>query len=247
MIKINYNEEFLDFIITNIKRSGFIYGNIKNQSCEIYIKKREDKIIALTTLYNKQFLSFLFSEDIKDQEVDTVLSFSSKLSHIGGTIIGDYKKYIEKYFYLPNNYQNEVATITNYKKQEDNNIDVVILDESYINKYVKAINKIEEFDNTTIDIMKKRFQDSCIVAVIKDDKIISSATLTSISDKTGVIISVFTDEDYKRQGFASACVQKLLDMYAKDRTLFIFFSNPHAKKLYLAQGFKVNDRLIMFK
>ncbi len=248
MIKVDQTniEQTKQFVINNLKRSGFIYGNLTHPEATSYIDIKDDKIVAMTNSLSGKYVTYLFPKNTNEQVIRETIEYMQNKPHIGGTVTGDYYDIFNEYYSLPNNALNEVASLSaestkfsakhaRYATNED------------VESYTSAINTIEEFSVTrTNESIKEMFSRSKTVLIKKDDKVISGATLSSISDKTAVVTGVFTVKGEEGKGYARDCMSKLLKDYAEGRTILIFFSNPIAKKLYLSLGFEVDDTLIMY-
>ncbi len=234
------------FIIDNLKRSGFIYGNLNEPTSENYIYERNGTILAMTNVIRNQYCTYLFPENTDLQVVEEVIQFMSKVKHQGGTVTGDYYDTISKYYNVPSNAINEVASLqvteANYQIDEQ----VTYLNQTDTKRYKQSLDTIKEFAYREYDSVVEMFERTKITAIEKDNQIVSSACLSAISDKTAVITGVFTIEGHGGKGYASECVSQLLNDYAPGRTILIFFSNPIAKHVYLNLGFEVDDKLIMF-
>ncbi len=242
--KANF-EEASSFILSNLKRSAFMYGNLSHANAASYIYRENGQILAMANIIEDRYCTYLFPENTKDQVVEAVIEAMKQYKHIGGTVTGRYKDIFAKHYKLPSNCENEVASLDNFNSKLHVVNDIQDIDVAHVDKYYDAIKTIKEF-NKDYEEVKSSFARSKVVAAFDGDKIVSAATMSSLSDKTGVVTSVFTRSDYRGQGHAKDCVRKLLNDYAEGRTLLIFFTNPIAKQIYLDLGFKVDDKLIMF-
>ncbi len=247
MIKVDNSniDAAKQFILKHLNRSSFMYGNLLSSNSESYILSEDDKIIAMSNVIDSMYITYLFPQNTPDHIIRTVIEFMSRIKHIGGTVTGDYLHIFKEYYNLPKNAINEVAYI-NVESTECNNSNVQYINASNASEYKKSIDQISEFNVRSIEELTKVIANNQVVVIKEDNQIVSSATLNAISDKTAVITSVFTLEDYQSKGYAKACINQLLTDYALNRTILIFFSNPIAKKLYLDLGFNIEDQLIMF-
>lgn len=72
----------------------------------------------------------------------------------------------------------------------------------------------------------------------ENGRIISSATITAENSCNGMIIGVATDKEYRKRGYAIACVSKICEeMTAAGKQVLLFYNNPAAGKLYKLVGF----------
>lgn len=240
-------EETKAFVEKHLKRSGFIYGNLEIDGSKTYIFRNSDNdIYAVTNTLSGKYLTYLFPKKTKLEEVKHVIESMQQVEHHGGTVIGDYSNILSMYYELPNNFMNEVASLSLEHKPNLADTDVAYLSTIDIDDYASSLSQISEFPERPIDTIHQQFSNSVVTGLKVDGKIVSSANLTSISDKTAVVTGVFTLKEYEGNGYAKRCVSKLLNDYGQGRTLLIFFSNPIAKQLYLNLGFEVDEKLIMY-
>lgn len=238
-------EQAKQFIIQNLSRSGFIYGNFNSTDAENYIKIVDGQIVAMTNIMNSCYCTYLFPAGTSNQVVRSVIEFMKNKEHIGGTVIGDYYDIFNDYYQLPANAVNEVAVLT-VENNQFKSKQATYLTIADTEKYKRALDKIVEFAPKSIEQVATMFSSSKVVGIKRDDQVVSAATLSSISDINAVVTGVFTVKEHEGHGLAKDCVNKLLEDYATGRTITIFFTNPIAKQMYLNLGFKVNEKLIMY-
>lgn len=78
---------------------------------------------------------------------------------------------------------------------------------------------------------------------IKKDDMVSVAQ----SDFYSLIVGVATHPNYVRQGYAQACLHKLLEkMFQTQRSVYLQYDDPYAGKLYEKLGFKVIDQVAFY-
>lgn len=235
-----------EFVLRNLKRSGFIYGNLLDSNASSYICEKEGKIVAMANVLNEMYCTYLFPENTAEEIVEEVLAYMQAIPHIGGTVTGNYYDNIKKYYKLEPNAINEVASLELTENHFESQY-AQYLDKSESQDYKLAVDTITEFQPRSDEIIENMFEVSKVVAIKKDGKIISAATLAAISDVTAVVTGVFTVKGEEGKGYAKDCLYKILGDYGTNRTILIFFTNPIAKQLYLSLGFTVNEQLIMFE
>lgn len=247
MIKVDITniEEAKRFVISNLKRSGFTYGNLSDPSSETYILRENGAIIAMANNLNHQYVTYLFPEQTDTRTVRQVVEFMQDKEHIGGTVTGNYYDIFKEYYKLPVNAINEVASLqvqtNNYKSEW-----AQILTSADIPAYKQSLDTISQFQKRDLASVTESFKRSVTVGIKRDGKIVSAASLTAISDVTAVVTTVFTISGEEGKGYAKDCLHRLLADYASGRTILIFFTNPVAKGLYLSLGFAVDDSLLMY-
>ncbi|MDC7242592.1 MAG: GNAT family N-acetyltransferase [Sphaerochaetaceae bacterium] len=74
----------------------------------------------------------------------------------------------------------------------------------------------------------------------KDGKIVSTVSTTAETTKSAMVVAVATDKDYRKMGYASILMKKLMSLYIneKKKSLCLFYDNPQAGNIYLRLGFK---------
>ncbi|MBG9782822.1 GNAT family N-acetyltransferase [Shouchella lehensis] len=81
------------------------------------------------------------------------------------------------------------------------------------------------------------FSRACFVR--QDDKIVSSASTTAENTHSAMIVGVATLEDYKRNGYASACVHHLCEqLFTEGKEACLFYDNLSAGVIYKHIGFE---------
>ena len=74
--------------------------------------------------------------------------------------------------------------------------------------------------------------------VRRDGKIVACAATAAECAQSAVIVSVCCRPEYRRRGYAEACMYKLCTtLVAEGKQLYLFYENPAAGKLYEQLGF----------
>lgn len=234
----------VEFVKNNIKISGFTYGNLSDDDALVRYVEVEGSIVAMYIITREKYITYTIPAGTNLDVIDMLMKDSYNYKFVEGTIIGQDLSYVANYYdFNRTNYINEVATI--YEEESVNSNHARYIREDELEKYASAINTIEEFPKRSIEAIKSSVLASLVAVVEINGEIVSGATLTAISELGGVIVSVFTVESQRRNGYALDCINVLLHDY-NQRTISLFFSNPAAKKLYTERGFEVVDKLYMF-
>lgn len=70
------------------------------------------------------------------------------------------------------------------------------------------------------------------------NNIVSYAQTSAENSKAAMVVSVMTDEKYRKKGLASACIKELCnDLIKQQKTLCLFYKNPEAGAIYRRIGF----------
>ncbi len=243
----NY-QEVISFIESNLDRASFIYGNLEfDNNIMLVFRDLTGQISALAGVLDEMYCTYLFVPELEMAEIENIIQQVQELEHNSGTVTGDYSQILKKYYHLNDNHLNECALLKNHQQQAikcDYQMRYLNSDDS--ENYYTAVNSITEFATKSLDEVKLSLKNSRCIGIFDQDKLIASANLTAISKKTAVITGVFTDVNYRKQGLATAATLQLLNDYATNRQIFIFYNNPNAKSIYLHLGFKPSEPLIMF-
>ncbi len=233
------------FIKENLKYSGFLYGNLEMEGAENYIYLSGNQIVAMTNNLNHKYVTYLIPPTTNEKIARELIEFMQTNVHSGGTVIGDYFDILNDYYELPANAINEIATIENGEVTA-NHQDIEYLTLRDVIEYKQALDTITEFQPRDLASVVTMFENSIVVGIKVDGKIVSAATLSALSEVNAVVTGVFTIKSEEGNGYAKAVVSKLLADYGQGRTISIFFTNPIAKHIYLSLGFEVEEHLIMF-
>ncbi|GAA0479820.1 GNAT family N-acetyltransferase [Salinibacillus aidingensis] len=78
------------------------------------------------------------------------------------------------------------------------------------------------------------------------EKMVSSAMTTAENSLSAMIIGVCTLEEYKKRGYASACMTALCkELLSEGKHLCLFYDNPEAGKIYKRLGFHDIGKWVM--
>ena len=86
-----------------------------------------------------------------------------------------------------------------------------------------------------------------IHCIKKHGKIVSSAATTAANSQSAMILAVCTLKEYRNYGYGTQCVEKLCnDLLSEGKTLFLFYNNPSAGKIYKKIEFKEIGKWTIF-
>lgn len=107
-----------------------------------------------------------------------------------------------------------------------------------VEKIIKLHKKIDEFDNFPIEIVKRHFESGRTYYIEKDKEVVSIAQTTAENSISAMVIGVCTHPEYRKKGYASACVSYICnDLLKENKTLCLFYDNPRAGNMYKKLGF----------
>ncbi|WP_117168393.1 GNAT family N-acetyltransferase [Paraliobacillus sediminis] len=112
-----------------------------------------------------------------------------------------------------------------------------------INKLGDFLTNVPEFSELVYDPESKRRNLEKGVSrdyyIAREGEIVSSASTAAENSSSAMIVAVATHQDYKQQGLATMCLNKLCkNLLAEGKQLCLFYDNPDAGKLYKRLGFE---------
>jgi predicted GNAT family acetyltransferase len=125
----------------------------------------------------------------------------------------------------------------------DNNVIVKKADAEDVDRIINLKNRIKEFSagsNNLKEILLNDFKAGTAHGYYAevDGNIVSYAQTSAENSKTAMVVSVMTDEKYRRSGLASACIKELCkNLIEQQKTLCLFYKNPEAGEIYKRIGF----------
>lgn len=118
-------------------------------------------------------------------------------------------------------------------------------------KIYNLLESIDEFSDTVNDkaMIKNRLEDKSGRAYyIENDKgdMVSIVQTTAENSKSAMVVGVATKVGYRENGYMSKCLSRLCsDLLKEGKTLYLFYDNPKAGKVYHKIGFKEIGRWTM--
>ncbi|MDG4657778.1 GNAT family N-acetyltransferase [Ectobacillus antri] len=108
---------------------------------------------------------------------------------------------------------------------------------------VEMLKAVPEFSESSITVERKRrgLADgtSRTFFIREDGKMVSSASTAAENSVSAMIVGVATRENYKKKGYATACMLKLCgQMLEEGKELCLFYDNPAAGAIYKRIGFE---------
>lgn len=108
---------------------------------------------------------------------------------------------------------------------------------------VKLLKSVPEFSESIITVERKSrgLQDgsSRIFVIEEDEKLVSTASTTAENSMSAMVVGVATHKDYKKKGYATACMVKLCEeLLNEGKELCLFYDNPAAGAIYKRIGFE---------
>ncbi len=240
------------FIMKYVEKSLFIYGNLEMNNIILrFLRNSNNDIIALYLISQKRYITFLFIDKIDKTVVEEVFKDSYNYEYEEGTLVYDDNETLSKFFVISDEKAlTEIACMNLLKEnnfEKDINVKLLTIEDEVLkNQYIEEYPC--EFSKIDMEVLNQAIKDSKIYVYLKNGNIVSSSKICSISNRTGVVVSVFTVPKYQRKGYAKKVISHMLkDNSDMDRNISIFFNNPKAKDIYLSLGFEVKNNMRMIK
>lgn len=238
------------FIKKNIEKSLFIYGSLNLENIVLRFLERNEDIIGLYLISKEKYITFLFSDAITQEEENTILLDAQKYKHSEGTVVSPHLATFANFYELLKEDKGilEVADLKPNKRYEvSENIELLNIKDEIQRKEYTSVAATEGFNYS--EKFENDYKEAKIYVIRdKNDRIISSAIVTAMSEYTAVIVGVFTVSEHRNSGYATTLLQHLIgENQTNNRTFFIFFNNPKARSIYLNIGFSITNQMKMFK
>ena len=147
----------------------------------------------------------------------------------------EYKKIREQYFSKLSSKEELVKLDLRYTIDKPS-----IEDAEEIYSLREQIVEFNDFKTTienTRELLKGEMRRDFVIRL--EDKIVSAASTTAENSMSAMVVSVMTHPEYRKRGFAGACVQKICEeLLSEGKWLCIFYDNPKAGSVYRKLGFK---------
>ncbi|MFJ7729142.1 GNAT family N-acetyltransferase [Neobacillus sp. NPDC097160] len=121
-----------------------------------------------------------------------------------------------------------------------------------VDQIIKLRESIEEFhvrsDAREIFVQAMESNTARTYYTVDHGIITSCVSTTAENSMSAMIVGVCTRKDYRRQGLATAIMQKLFkDVLDEGKTLCLFYDNPEAGRIYKRLGFKDIGKWTMYR
>lgn len=234
---LNREKEINTFNIMDVRRFG-----IKNQFLKIYgDMNEEDKIQGL--LFKCVNDITFYSYDKFDLE--SVCNFIRGINFNELSGKGEHIDMIAEKLGLSKCRKVNLCRLTSAEKlNNDYKSDLKIrkINLFNINKIVKLYEQINEFENTTLQMVRNNLKTGRGYCIEQDRKIVSMAKTTAENENTAMIIGVGTHPEYRNRGLATQCIQALCrELLSENIIPCLFYDNEIAGEIYLKLGFEKID------
>ena len=107
-----------------------------------------------------------------------------------------------------------------------------------IKKIVNLYKIIDEFENTTVEIIKSGLKTGRGYYIEVNKQAVAMAKSTSENETHAMIVGVGTNPKFRNKGYATKCVSKIcIDLLNENKIPCLFYDNEKAGKIYKSLGF----------
>ena len=239
----NYNNALMKYLKQESEINLFIIGDLENYGYdedfqEIWGEINDEGFLIAVLLKFHHNLIF-YSRDNFDFN-----GFYNIMKNIDFKALSGEKTIIEQFQHLFEFNQKtdmHFCKLDNIYNLENSNLSTQIkrLGLNKVDSIIKLHEKIDEFDKFPLEIVKRSFKSGRAYYIEKDKEVVSIAQTTAENSISAMIIGVCTHPEYRKKGYASACVSHICkDLLKENKTLCLFYDNPKAGKIYEKLGFK---------
>jgi len=244
--------KIMDFISSEPEINLFTIGDIEafgleSDKCQVFLHEENKKIKATVLLYHSYMT--LYCKEC-DFDLTPVAEKINQLIKRGATVLSGKMESIDV---IQGHLKGEIKSVAreHFAKCERlvklNSVSYDLVQYAGAEdaqEIVELFDTLPEFQgNTSVDVMAQSLEEgSRKTTIVKiNQKICSTASLTAETKDSAMIIGVATQPtgDYRRRGFATACVSKLVDdVNQRGKSACLFYDNPNAGSIYKKIGFK---------
>ena len=248
MIKLaekNMLSSILDFAKTKYSENLYIIADIESIAYDlkkfmIWYNENDGKIDAIFLKYKNNII--IFSENqqynknevvnlIKNYNIKRVNGFENSLAAILSDLKDDYK-IKECYYCVLRNSSNLRASC---RTELLNNKNIGMVSEA-----MSEVPEIEMTQKECLENLQYKLDKNLPTKLLKiDNKVVSFASISTISSYSAMIVTVFTIPSERRKGYSQEVLSSLIvDMCNQNKECCLIYENEIAGNLYSKLGFK---------
>lgn len=242
------HERCLNLIKVQPAENLFIIGDIEAYGYERDFQKvwgdfnSHGELIAVLLKYENNYIPFALGDfnaegfaDIIDQDSD--FSMMSGLREVTARI----EPFIKRP--LKSKRQTYYAKCTGLQHVTSDTSQVVKATPQAAEGLVDLLIRVPEFSDSIITVDRKRrgLEDGSSRTYYMEENgiMVSTASTAAENSMSAMVVGVATLEDYKKKGYATACMVRLCEEVLNEgKELCLFYDNPKAGAIYKRLGFK---------
>ncbi|SER88464.1 hypothetical protein SAMN04487944_1123 [Gracilibacillus ureilyticus] len=227
----------------------FIIGDIESYGYEQDFQKlwgdfdESGKLKAVLLKYEKNYIPYA-ADSFNAEGFAAIINEDPEFSMLSG--LEPFTKAIEPYLIRKLSTKRKlfyVKLTSSERLKLSDNVGVKELKTEEINRLKHLLQQIPEFQDKPFNLEIKRRNMELGAArcyyIEEDGLMVSTASTSAENTSSAMIVAVGTDSNYKRKGYATACLSKLCaDLLQEGKELCLFYENPEAGSIYARLGFE---------
>ncbi|MED1665281.1 GNAT family N-acetyltransferase [Brevibacillus laterosporus] len=244
-------EAFIDLVAKERSLNLFLIGDVENFGFSTHFQElwgewSADDQTKLSAVLLRYYHAYVFyapaSFDLKG--FSEILLADKKLEVLSGKqdCLQAFASYLPKHV-IKTTYFAELVDDSQLPKDEINKFEVKKATVHDVKKIVNLRNQIEEFGTSADaeEALRHTLESSTgrTYYVEMNTETVACASTTAECSMAAMIVGVCTHTNYRKRGYASACMVALCrDVLAEGRNLCLFYDNPVAGAIYKRLGFQ---------
>ena len=256
-LTINDQEQVLKYLYKEPSINIFIIGDIEQFGFDVdfqdvYAEYADNKILGVLLRYKENVIYYSQEQHFNTDFLEIINTFKYEFISAKGSIMELLKPHFKEMKEKPMYFCEANTFDPNLEVIEDDIIDVKTPDQARKLYYLLA--DIEEFESFKSEKVEKfitsklqALKESVTYSIHQDDLCVCSVSTVADTTKAAMVVAVATHPAYRKRGYASKLMIKLLNEYINKRkkALCLFYDNPAAGKIYHRLGFKDIDKWVM--
>ncbi|SHH79317.1 hypothetical protein SAMN02745135_02158 [Caloranaerobacter azorensis DSM 13643] len=246
LLNDNDYDVFMDYVKREKELNLFIIGDAENYGFNNEFQKlwgefnQKGELIGVLLKYFENFI--FYSRDEFD-----VKGFYDIMKSEDFEMLSGEKSIVERFEKL-HNFSKKRDTyfckLDEGSKLEENELlaKVKKVELKDVDRIIELTKLIKEFsENISEESIRRKFEDNTGRGyfIEEDGKMVSIVQTTAENSTSAMIVGVCTHPDYRKRGYATACMTKLCrTLLNEGKSLCLFYDNPKAGKIYKRLGFK---------
>lgn len=212
------------------------YSEDKNKINSVFLKYKNNMIIYSDNEYYEVREIF---EIINDNNITRINGFEDSMKPLL-PFLKDYYKLTESFFCAID----DTKHLIDSKRTE-------ILNDQNIEIASQAMNEVVEFEasfDESYQMLNSKLKQNLPTRLLKiNNKVVSFASVSTISTYSAMIVAVFTVPNERGKGYAKEVLSSLIkDMKKINKECCLVYENETAGKLYMSMGFQSLGKWLIF-
>lgn len=250
-----HEQEVLKYLYQEPAINIFLIGDIENFGFDVdfqdvWAEYQDTEIQNVLLRYKENVIYYSHLDFFNQSFLPIIKQINPQFISAKGSLMRHIKPFFDSFKEKPMYFCEAVSAPQ--KIQDERVIDLYSPEQA--RKVFQLLHNIEEFDSmktqTEEEFVLSKLQSikhSKCYYIEEDNKCVSTVSTVADTTVSAMVVAVATDPNYRKKGFASLLMNKLLDEYINNRnkSLCLFYDNPEAGKIYHRLGFKDIDKWVM--